>query len=181
MELVLILIAIIFIALTMTVGARRAINFIPGLIVLALLFMFFGYIIITFFPLILIYIVYVMFRNKNNPNRRSKTYYYDFRSNGNSQEFEDFFRQNFQNGGFGNGYNNGNSYQNSYNSFEDKGKYYDILGVDRNATQDEIKKAFREQAKKHHPDKFANETQTVRDFHEKKFKEINEAYEKLHH
>ena len=48
------------------------------------------------------------------------------------------------------------------------------------ATQEEIKKAYREQAKKHHPDRFANETQDIKDYHEKKFKEINEAYEKLH-
>ncbi|MCX8007646.1 MAG: molecular chaperone DnaJ [Coriobacteriia bacterium] len=48
--------------------------------------------------------------------------------------------------------------------------YYDILGVSRNATPDEIKKAFRKQARKHHPDAGGSE---------ERFKEINEAYEVL--
>lgn len=51
------------------------------------------------------------------------------------------------------------------------GNYYDILGVKKNASQDEIKKAFRELSKKYHPDaNGGNDT---------KFKEINEAYSVL--
>lgn len=49
--------------------------------------------------------------------------------------------------------------------------YYDILGVSKNASQDDIKKAFRKLAHKHHPDKSGGD--------EKKFKEINEAYQVL--
>jgi molecular chaperone DnaJ len=48
--------------------------------------------------------------------------------------------------------------------------YYKILGVERGASQDEIKKAFRKLAHEHHPDKGGNEA---------KFKEINEAYQAL--
>ena len=48
--------------------------------------------------------------------------------------------------------------------------YYDILGVQRTATQEEIKKAFRKKAIEHHPDKGGDEA---------KFKEISEAYESL--
>lgn len=48
--------------------------------------------------------------------------------------------------------------------------YYDILGVKKTATADEIKKAFRKLARKHHPDAGGDE---------EKFKEINEAYEVL--
>lgn len=49
--------------------------------------------------------------------------------------------------------------------------YYKVLGVDRNATQDELKKAFRQLALKHHPDRNQGDKAA-----EEKFKEINEAY-----
>lgn len=49
--------------------------------------------------------------------------------------------------------------------------YYSILGVNKNASQEEIKKAFRKLAHEHHPDK-ANGN-------EAKFKEVNEAYQTL--
>jgi curved DNA-binding protein len=52
--------------------------------------------------------------------------------------------------------------------------YYEILGVSRTATEDEIKKAYRKLARKHHPDVNPNDKSA-----EEKFKKINEAYEVL--
>ena len=52
-----------------------------------------------------------------------------------------------------------------------KGDYYDILGVARNATPDEIKKAYRKLALKYHPDRNKGKKEA-----EERFKEINEAY-----
>ena len=52
-----------------------------------------------------------------------------------------------------------------------KKDYYEILGVKKNATAEEIKKAFRKLAMKHHPDRNAGNKQS-----EERFKEINEAY-----
>src|SRR4026208_1818896 len=52
--------------------------------------------------------------------------------------------------------------------------YYQSLGVGREASQDEIRKAFRKLAREYHPD-VAKDKKTA----EEKFKEINEAYEVL--
>ena len=52
--------------------------------------------------------------------------------------------------------------------------YYKLLGVDRGASAEEIKKAFRQQAKKYHPDANRDNPEA-----EEKFKEVNEAYEVL--
>ena len=52
-----------------------------------------------------------------------------------------------------------------------KRDYYEVLGVSKSASADEIKKAFRQAAVKHHPDKEGGD--------EAKFKEINEAYDVL--
>src|SRR2546426_9319742 len=52
--------------------------------------------------------------------------------------------------------------------------FYQILGVDRNATQDEIKGAFRRLAREHHPDVRKDDPKA-----NERFKEINEAYQVL--
>lgn len=54
---------------------------------------------------------------------------------------------------------------------------YEVLGVSRDATQEEIKKAYRKLAKQYHPDNYANNP--LADLAAEKFKEINEAYEQL--
>ena len=51
-----------------------------------------------------------------------------------------------------------------------KKDYYDVLGVNKNASKDEIKKSFYKLAAKYHPDKGGDEA---------KFKEVNEAYQIL--
>lgn len=54
---------------------------------------------------------------------------------------------------------------------------YKVLGVSRDATDDEIKKAYRELARKYHPDNYVNNP--LSDLVQEKMKEINEAYEEI--
>ena len=53
----------------------------------------------------------------------------------------------------------------------EKRDYYDILGINRDASAETIKKAFRKLAKKYHPDSNAGNPQA-----EQMFKDVNEAY-----
>nr|ACO15085.1 DnaJ homolog subfamily C member 7 [Caligus clemensi] len=54
--------------------------------------------------------------------------------------------------------------------------YYKILGVAKDANDDEIKKAYRKRALVHHPDRHSNASEKERVEHEKIFKEVGEAY-----
>ena len=55
-----------------------------------------------------------------------------------------------------------------------KRDYYEVLGVSRNASEDELKKAYRKVAMKHHPDRNPGDKKA-----EEKFKEASEAFEVL--
>ena len=53
----------------------------------------------------------------------------------------------------------------------EKRDYYEVLGVDRNVSEADLKKAYRKLAKQYHPDMNPNNQEA-----EAKFKEVNEAY-----
>ena len=168
-------ILILFLFIGITVGFNRAIGMAPVLFIVFLLVTFLGWFAINFFWLILLIIFINYLKNRNQPKGTRRTYYYRYNGN-NAKDFEDFFRQA---GGDFKGQQQ-DSYHNRNNPFgytEDRGKYYDILGISRDASRDEIKKAYRDLVKKHHPDKFTNASEIEKEQHENKLKEINEAYE----
>lgn len=126
--------------------------------------------------------------NNSNGTRENNTYsntryYGHFRT---QEEFEEFFRNAFG-GSFGGstygnssgGYRQGGNYQRTGTYTSNRSRYYRILGLKDGASQEEIKKAYRQLAKEHHPDKFVNASDSEKKFHEDKMKEINEAYENL--
>ena len=126
--------------------------------------------------------------NNSNGTRENNTYsntryYGHFRT---QEEFEEFIRNAFG-GSFGGStygnssgsYRQGGSYQRTGTYTSNRSRYYRILGLKDGASQEEIKKAYRQLAKEHHPDKFVNASDSEKKFHEDKMKEINEAYENL--
>ena len=56
---------------------------------------------------------------------------------------------------------------------------YKILEVEKSATDDEVKKAYRKMAKKYHPDRVVTENEAIKKGAEEKFKEVQKAYETI--
>ncbi|MBO4655956.1 MAG: TerB family tellurite resistance protein [Bacteroidales bacterium] len=86
--------------------------------------------------------------------------------------------------GYGSGYSSGygyNSNSNNYGSttYHDLNDDYKILEVSPDATNEEVKKAYRKAAIKHHPDKVSHLGEEVRKAAEEKFSKVNEAYERI--
>lgn len=63
--------------------------------------------------------------------------------------------------------------------FESGDDAYKILDISPNATDAEIKKAYREMAKKYHPDRVITDDEAIRKGAEEKFKKVQQAYEKI--
>ncbi len=63
--------------------------------------------------------------------------------------------------------------------FDDFNAAYKVLGIDKNATDEEVKKAYRKMAVKFHPDKVAHLGEDVQKVAKERFQKLNEAYEKI--
>ncbi|MGF6905685.1 DnaJ domain-containing protein [Fusobacterium sp. PH5-44] len=148
---------LILIMMSMVFRVNKAYKSLPFMFMLSLLISMIVYVsfklLIIFFPLIAIWLLL----RKKNPKSGRKYYRFEYTK----EEFDDFQRR----------------YKETQTSGPNLSNYYKILNVNPGSTKDEVKKSYRDLVKQHHPDKYVNATQEEINFHEKKLKEINDAYE----
>jgi preprotein translocase subunit Sec63 len=154
-------------------GLKNTLRALPIIAIVSVMIFFFGSIFITFLPVIIILIVLKMLFGKKQQGGSTRTYYYKNTSSRNAQDFEEFFR-NAAGGNYQRQTHVGNT-----GYIVNKDKYYTELEISKDATPEEIKKAYRGMAMKYHPDKANNLDEATRNKYEAKFKQINEAYENL--
>ncbi len=85
------------------------------------------------------------------------------------QQHRQYFQQNKESPGTGSGFKKANTQKDPYT----------VLNIPRNASQEEIKKAYKQLANKYHPDKVLHLGDEFKKLAEERFKEIQEAYREL--
>ncbi|MBS9775529.1 MAG: DnaJ domain-containing protein [Fusobacterium sp.] len=176
-----ILLVMLLFVLLITNGVERTLKIFPVMVIILGIIFFFGWFSIKYFWLIiLVWLISKIFAPKK-PKRKTyqKTYYYS------NKEAEEMFNEFFRQANSGAYRNSNNSYQQNYggsgyNSWTvNRDKYYQELGVNKNCTKEELRKAYLKKVKENHPDKFANASEREKEQHEDKLKKINEAYDNL--
>lgn len=176
----------IFVLFFIGTSTGRLINVLP-LILLAVMGLFFtlGFSILAWLianPLIFLIVVGIYLYNRKNAPKRKKgaKFYYHSSGTGNTKDFEEFFKRA---AGSGFQYGEGGGYYNQsgtgFGNIRDRGEDYRTIGIQEGASKEEIKKAYRDAVKKHHPDRHVGATENERAEHERMIKKINESYENI--
>lgn len=176
----LILLILILFVLVFSLGLEKTIQILPGLVIISLLFWFFGWVIINFFW---VFLLIWVFKKLSTPKQAKRKTYYKTYTNKEAEEFfrqfygQNGYRQNTEYQSYGNSYYGGRQAGNTWTFNRDE--YYKELGVDRNSTKEELRKAYLKKVKENHPDRFTNASEQEKKYHEEKLKKINEAYDNL--
>lgn len=121
-----------------------------------------------FFSILIIFLVIrLVFRSLFGGRSSYTHFYYD------SNEDQNRYQRQY------NSQSNESSQQRTYQPAKD---YYSILGVTREASDDEVKKAYRKLIMEYHPDKVANNSNNdskYKEFAAKRFREVQDAYEQI--
>lgn len=112
----------------------------------------------------------LLWRYLYTQKKKASSYYNSYRK---SQEA---FQNNYREGGGGKKSTAGQDRPGDAAAAKDP---YTVLGVDKNASQEDIKKAYRQLVNKYHPDKVAHLGDEFQKLADRRFKEIQEAYQIL--
>lgn len=98
-------------------------------------------------------------------------------------DLESLLNMNYRSSGYGSAHGGSSGYGSTGGqrptAADELARAYKVLGVSPSATDDEVKKAYRKMALKHHPDRVATLGEDVKKAAEQKFKEVNDAKEKV--
>lgn len=112
-------------------------------------------------------------KNSSFSNDYSKRKQYENHGYGNT-------KKNNNNQGYGDNYRNTHGEKNTnFQNKKSKKSPYEVLGLDKNATEKEIRAAYRKLVKQYHPDRVASLGKELQDLANKKFIEIKDAYNSL--
>lgn len=143
------------------IGGAITLTILLGLLVLAFK------VVVLFYPVFIVLFLFLAWKIRKIQNGGTFKFYY--------KNFDDFANGNYERFYRGNsGYS-----QAGHRAFENMDKYYELLGVEKNSSSDEIKSAYKKLVRKYHPDANPNISDEDKKKLEEKLQKINEAYEKV--